>query len=79
MNHYLLSLLALDLARERSLEAEERWREDSLAQAAPLQAPRVRRFAARLLAAVSLGSASIARKLDACVADDLGRSLAPAE
>ena len=79
MNHYLLSYLALDLARERSLEAEERWREHSLTQATPEQTPRVRRLAARLLAAVSLGSASVARKLDACVADDLGRSLAPAE
>lgn len=79
MNHYLLSYLALDLARERSLEAEERWREHSLAQATPEPTPRVRRFAAQLLAAVSLGSAWVARKLDACVADDLGRSLAPAE
>ena len=79
MNHYLLSYLALDLARERSLEAEARWRERILAKGRPEQGPRVRRFAAQLLAAVSLGSASAARKLDACVADDLGRSLAPAE
>jgi hypothetical protein len=79
MNAYLLSYFALDLARERTLEAEARWRERILAQGKPEQGPRVRRFAARMLAAVSLGSASVARKLDACVADDLGRSLAPAE
>lgn len=79
MNHYLLSYLALDLARERSLEAEARWLENSLARAEPEQTPSVRRFAARLLAAFSLGLASVARRLDACVADDLGRSLAPAE
>jgi hypothetical protein len=79
VNSYLLSYFALDLARDRSLEAEARWREHVFTHGRPEQAPRVRRFAARLLAAVSLGSASVARKLDACVADDLGRSLAPAE
>jgi hypothetical protein len=79
MNAYLLSYFALDLARERTLEAEARWREHVFTQGQPQQGPRVRRLAARMLAAVSLGSASVARKLDACVADDLGRSLAPAE
>jgi hypothetical protein len=79
VNSYLLSYYFLDLARERSAEAETRWREHVFTHGRPEQAPRVRRLAARMLAAVSLGSAWIARKLDSCVADDLGRSLAPAE
>jgi hypothetical protein len=79
VNHYLLSLLALDIARERSREAEQRWLESALAGTAPSRATRVRRLAARLLASVSRGSAWIVRRLDSCVADDLGRSLAPAE
>lgn len=38
---------------------------------------RARRSAALVLAALSRGSAAAARRLDDCVADDLGRSLAP--
>jgi hypothetical protein len=76
VNHYyLISLLALDIAREREREAEQRW----LVAGAPSRPPRLRRLAARLLATISRGSASIARRLDSCIADDLGRSLAPAE
>lgn len=90
MNHYLLSFLALDIARERAREAEQRWLESTLhgyelhvtlghVRTAPSRATRLRRLAAQLLAAVSRGSAAIVRRLDACVADDLGRTLAPAE
>jgi hypothetical protein len=32
-----------------------------------------------VLAGVSLASASVVRRLDDCIADDLGRSLAPTE
>lgn len=39
----------------------------------------VRRSVARGLAATSRVTASVVRRLDACVADDLGRSLAPTE
>ena len=77
MNHYLLSIFALDLARERSQEAEHRWLESAYARSAPARTPRLRRLAARLLAAVSRGSAWIVRRLDPHVADDLGRTLAP--
>lgn len=79
MNHYLYSLLALDIARERSREAEQRWLESTLARTAPSRRPRLRRLAARLLASVSRGSASVVRRLDSRVADDLGRTLAAAE
>jgi hypothetical protein len=43
---------------------------------APTQS-RLRRPAALLLAAVSRGSAAATRRLDECVADELGRALAP--
>ena len=76
MNHYLLSSFALDLARERSQEAEHRWLESATRAARGTNAS-FRRLAARLLAAVSRGSAWIVRRLDPHVADDLGRTLAP--
>lgn len=79
MNPHLYSLLALDIARERSLEAEQYWLAKALAGSRPARSSRLRRLAALLLAAVSRGSAAIVRRLDARVADDLGRTLAPAE
>ncbi len=79
MNHYLYAFLALDIARQRTKEAEQHWLEASLAGSAPSRASRLRRLTARLLASVSRGFASIVRRLDECVADDLGRTLAPAE
>ncbi len=45
----------------------------------PSRATTIRRRAAQLLAAVSRGCAGVVRRLDARVADDLGRTLAPAE
>ena len=39
----------------------------------------VRRAMALGLAALSRGSAAAVRRLDECVADDLGRALAPSE
>jgi hypothetical protein len=79
VNH-LYALLALDIARERTREAERQWRhaaaimDREASQTLPL-----RRRLAQFLAAVSRGSASIARRLDSRTADDLGRALAPAE
>jgi len=73
------TLYALELSRDRQREADE----DRLAAEAragmPSSPSRVRHPAALLLAALSRGTASAARRLDACVADDLGRALAPAE
>jgi hypothetical protein len=79
MNAYFYSLLALDIARERSLEAERHWFARSIIGAAPSPASRLRRLAAQLLAVVSRGAAGAVRRLDARVADDLRRTLAPAE
>ncbi len=79
MNHYLYAFLALDIARERTREAEQHWLEASLVGTSPTRASRLRRRTARLFASVSRGFASIVRRLDECVADDLGRTLAPAE
>jgi hypothetical protein len=79
VNHYLYSMLALELARERSQEAEQRWLESRLVTTRPSRTSRIRRMTARLVASVSLGSAAIVRRLDSCVADDLGRTMAPAE
>lgn len=79
MNAYLLSLIALDVARQRTREAERHWLEASLVDSMPERVSPLRRGTVRLLAAVSIGSASIVRRLDSCVADDLGRTLAPAE
>lgn len=79
MNAYFYSLIALDVARERTREAEAYWLAASVAGAAPARVSRVRRMAARALAAVSHGSANAVRRLDSHVADDLGRKLAPAE
>lgn len=79
MNHYVLAFLALDIAQERTREAERRWLETSLAPVRPSIGARLRRVSAVALASVSRGTASVVRRLDDCVADDLGRTLAPAE
>jgi hypothetical protein len=79
MNAYLYSLLALDAARDRTRNAERAWLEAAMAETETPRPNALRRPAARVLASVSRGSAAIARRLDAHVADDLGRTLAPAE
>ena len=71
------TLYALELSRDRQREADL----DRLAAEAragmPSTQSRVRRPAALLLAALSRGSAAATRRLDECVADELGRALAP--
>jgi len=70
--------------RERRLSQlasfdEERW---LLAQSVPPSDPRswhIRRRVAQALAVASRTTATVVRQLDECVADDLGRSLAPTE
>jgi len=79
VNHYIYAFLALDIARQRTREAEQHWLEASLSANAPSRATRLRRGAALALASVSRGTASVVRRLDDCVADDLGRTLSPAE
>lgn len=79
MNHQLYSFLALDLARERVKEAD-RYRLALLAaEGQPSFSARFRRSLAQALAAISRGSALAVRRLDSCIADDLGRTLAPTE
>jgi len=70
------AMIALDLANERAREAEEQWRSRMLAASLPDRPSLVRRALARGTAAISLGAAVATRRLDECVADDLGRSLA---
>lgn len=79
MNHQLYSFLALSLAQERAAEAD-RYRRLAEATALNSSSPSiVRRSLARLVATFSRGSAWVVRRLDSCIADDLGRSLAPTE
>jgi hypothetical protein len=76
VNHFY-TYLAIDLANERVREAQDAHRA-ALARSNRIERPSVvRRSLARGLAAVSIGSALIVRRLDDCVADDLGRSLTP--
>ncbi len=63
--------------RERH-ERERRYRNESQVPRSE-QPSRVRRSAAIALATLSRGSAAAVRRLDDCVADELGRSLAPSK
>ena len=79
MHPMFLYIQAIQRDRERGYESEER---RMLAEASALQTGGPRRSGApwRLaLAALSRGSAAAVRRLDECVADDLGRALAPTE
>ena len=76
-----MHLLTIALAEDRAATlAQERRRHGSL-PARPRRRPTAaaRRALARTLAAVSLVSAAAVRRLDACIADDLVRPLAPAD
>lgn len=77
MTHW--TIYALEIAHDREREARQA---RLVAEARAARAPRpsrLRRPAALVLAALSRGSAVVVRRLDECVADDLGRSLAPTE
>jgi hypothetical protein len=70
-----LTFYALEIARDREREFA---RHRLLAEGRPVQPSRrsrLRRPAARILAGFSRASAAAVRRLDDCVADDLGRSL----
>ena len=78
MNHQLWAFVALDLAQRRAEAASNR--RASLDLDLDVASPSsLRQLVARGLAAVSRSVAAIVRKLDDCVADDLGRSLAPTD
>ncbi len=75
------TLYALEVARDHEAEAQH-YRLVRMARAGQAQTPpsaSLRRPAALVLAAFSRATAAAVRRLDDCVADDLGRALAPAE
>jgi len=72
--NYFYTIVALDIARDRAYEAAQARR---IADLVPERPSLIRRSLAHTLAAVSRGSAAIARRLDDGTADDLVRSLAP--
>lgn len=79
MNAYFYSLMALDVARERSRAAEQSWLAASITRASAPGTSSLRRPVAKLLAVVSRSAASAVGRLDTRVADDLRRTLALAE
>ena len=74
--HHLYSIIALDIAHDRVLEAQEAHRAALAREARPSGPNVVRRGLANGFALVSRGSAAATRRLDDCVADDLSRALA---
>ncbi len=79
MNHQLWAFIALDVARQRAEEEYRHHRPSLDLDWEPSSPSRLRRATAHGLAAISRGTAAVVRKLDGCIADDLGRSLAPTE
>jgi hypothetical protein len=76
------TLYALEVMNDREREARNNrfaadFREANVSVAE--RPSRLRRSAALIFAAVSRGSADVVRRLDDCVAEDLGRSLAATE
>lgn len=76
---HLYTYIALDLANERSRDAQEAYRAAQFRLGQPERPSAVRRGLAHGMAAISRASAAATRWLDGRVADDLGRSLAPTE
>jgi hypothetical protein len=73
------SMYALEVMRDREREHQYDWLAAELRAGQTSKPSRLRRPVARGLAALSRGTAAAVRRLDDCVADDLGRALAPAE
>lgn len=74
--HHLYSIIALDIAHDRVLEAQEAHRAALARSARPSGPNVVRRGLASGFAIVSRGSAAATRRLDQGVSDDLSRALA---
>jgi hypothetical protein len=70
------TFLALDLANERSREANQQRLAALAREGQPVRESSARRTVAVILAAFSRLSAGAVRRLDACVADDLADSFA---
>lgn len=75
MNHYY-TFLALDLARDRALDAARDRRALEAAAGLPYRPNLLVRSLASGLALVSRGSTAAVRRLDDAVADDLNQALA---
>lgn len=76
---HVYTILALDLANERTRDARDLRRAEHLAAEAPNRPSVLRRGLAAALAAISLGSAAAARRLDTVTADEFGGTLSPTE
>jgi hypothetical protein len=70
---------ALEVARDREREQRNRRLLSEANSIQPRHPSRVRHSTAIVLASLSRGSAAAVRRLDDCVADDLGRALAATE
>jgi hypothetical protein len=79
MHPLLLYTQAVQRDRFHELESEEHRLLAELRASRQGETSRLRRSAALMLAALSRGSAAAVRRLDECVADDLGRALASSE
>ncbi len=73
------TLYALEVSRDRDRDIRDRLLLAEAPDDLSSHPSRLRRPVARVLAALSRGSAAAVRRLDDCIADDLGRSLAPSE
>ena len=76
---HLYTYIALELANDRAREAQAAMRAARIAHDLPARPSVMRHALANGLAIVSRRSAAAVRRLDACVADDLGRSLAASD
>ena len=73
------TLYALEISRDRQRDLDQRHLIAEATTPGPNRWSRLRHPAAVAFAALSRGSATAARRLDDCVADDLSRSLAAAK
>ena len=73
--HHVYTVLALDIARQRSEEADAARRAQLAVAARGTEHGIVRRGLASGLAVVARGSAAAVRRLDECTSDDLTRAL----
>jgi hypothetical protein len=76
---HLYTYMALQLASDRAREAHAASRAARIASGLPARPSVMRHALANGLALGSPGSAAAVRRLDDCVADDLGRSLAASD
>jgi len=79
MHPLALYLFLLEQDRDQARALEQRRLLDEARADLAERPSRIRRSIALVLASLSRASAWAVRRLDECVADDLGRALAPAE